>query len=99
MLNDVVHALVKNFMFGFGDFQEHENHRAEKGERDRTEQDDERVAKAVKLRGEDEKNQDDGEPEGGQELVAFDAELARFAGVIDRVTLRQNAWRLRPRGA
>ena len=76
-------------------FQEGENERAEHGQRDGAEEDDERIAEAVELRREDEKDEDEGEAEGGQEFVAFDAELARFAGVIDRVTFRQNLAPLR----
>ena len=61
-----------------------------KRQRNRAEQNDERIAEAVELRGQDEKDQDDGEHEDAAEFAAFDAQLARFAGVIDDVTGRQN---------
>ena len=90
MLIDVVQPLVKNLMFGFGSSEEHEDDRAEQGEWDRAEQNDERIAKAVELRREDEKDEDEGKAERGEELVALDAQLARLTCVINRVTLRQN---------
>ena len=58
-------------------------------------QDDERIAEAIELRREDEKDEDEGESKRGQELVALDAQLARLTRVINRVTLRQNLARLR----
>ena len=80
-------------------FQENEDQRAEERERDRAEKDDERIAEAVKLRGEHEKNQHDRERRRRAGIVALDPQLAGFAGVIDRVTLRQNLAPLRLRGA
>ena len=46
-----------------------------------------RIAEAVELRGEDEKDEDERQHERGQELVAFDAQLARLAGVINCCSL------------
>ena len=81
---------MKNGTFGLRHSQEGENERAEHGQRDGAKENDERIAETVELRREDEKDEDEGESERGQELVALDAQLARLAGVIDRVALGQN---------
>ena len=77
--------------------QEREEQRAEHRQRHRAEKNDERIAEAVELRGQDQKDQDNRERKDGAELAAFNAQLTRFAGVIDDVTFRQNFVRLRPR--
>ena len=66
MLSVVVQPSVKNFPIRH--FQEHENQRAEHRQRHGAEQDDERIAEAVELRGEHEKDQDDGEHEDAAEI-------------------------------
>jgi len=71
-------------------FQKSEEQRSEHGERHRAEQDDERIAEAVELRGEDEKNQNNREGERGKEFVSFSTQLTRVARVIEDVTFRQN---------
>ena len=74
-------------MSGPGILRKHENQRAEKRERHGAEQDDERIAEAVELRREHEENQDNSEQKRREEFAAFDAQLPRFAGIIDRVSL------------
>ena len=77
-----------------GHFQKGEDEGAEHGQRHGTEEYDQWIAEAVKLRREHEENQDDGEPERRQELVALHAELTRFARVINRVAFGKNLGRL-----
>ncbi len=74
-----------------GHFEEGENEGAEHGEGDGAEEDDERIAEAVELGGEDEENHDDGEGEGEKELRrALGAELAGFASVVEDVASGEN---------
>ena len=68
--------------------------RAEHRQRHRAEQNDERIAEAVELRGEHEKDQNDRQQKRRQKFVSLDAQLPRFAGVIEDVAFRQNLVRL-----
>ena len=90
MLNEVVQPLVKNGKFGFGSLRKMKMSAPNSASGTEPEQDDERIAEAIKLRREDEEDEDEREQHRGQELVAFGAQLPRFAGVIDLVTFRQN---------
>ena len=92
MLNEVVQLIREEFAERH--LQKHERPRAEQGERNRTEQNNERIAEAVELRGQDEKDQHDREQKARREICAFGAQLARFARIIDDVTFRQNVARL-----
>ena len=74
---------------GVGSY-EAEQQRAGKGERHGAEQDDERIAEALELRGQHEENEHHGKQQRRAQLVALDAELPRLAGVIDRVAFRQD---------
>src|SRR5205807_5357398 len=74
-------------------FQKHEETRAEHGERDRSQQNNERVAEAVELRGQDEKDQHKRKQKHAQKLAAFGAQLARLARVIEHITFRKNVAR------
>src|SRR5437660_12529841 len=67
-----------------------EKQRAEHRERDRTEQNDEWVAETVELRGEHQKDQHNGEYEGGKKFISLRAQLPRVAGVIENVAFGQN---------
>src|SRR5207244_13434707 len=71
-------------------FQEHEEARAEHGERDRSQQNNERIAEAVELRRQDEKDQHQRKQKHAQKLAAFGLQLARLARVIEHVTFWQN---------
>ena len=57
MLNVVVQPSVQNVQIRVGKLEEAEDHRAEHGQRDRAEQDDERIAEAVELRGQHQEDQ------------------------------------------
>src|SRR5260370_31816162 len=70
--------------------QKREKKRAEYGEGNRSQQNDERIAETVELCGQHQKDKDDGEPEDESELASLGAELARFTGVIEHVARRQN---------
>ena len=76
-----------------GHFQKTKHERAEHRERHGAEQNDQRIAEAVELRGEHEENQHDRQQECGQKFISFDAQLPRLAGVIDLITVRQNFFR------
>src|SRR4029453_12830845 len=58
------------------DFQKHEEPRAEHGERDRSQQNNKRIAEAVELRCQDEKDQHEREQKYSEKLAAFRAQLA-----------------------
>ena len=73
-----------------GHFQKGENQGPEEGQRDRTKEDDEWIAEAVELGGEDQKNKHEGQSKSGKKLVAFRPQLPRFAGVIDGVAGRHD---------
>ena len=88
MLNDVVQRSVKNCPNGI--FKKHEETRAEHGERDRSQQNNERIAEAVELRRQDEKDQHQRKQKHTQKLAAFGLQLARLARVIEHVTFWQN---------
>ena len=75
-------------------FQEAKDQGAENRERHGPGENDQRIAEAVELRREHEKDQHDRQAERGQELVPFNLELPRLAGVINLVALRQNFLRL-----
>ena len=75
-------------------FQKHEDTRAEHRERHRAEQNDERIAEAVELRRQDEKDQHERKQKHAQKFAAFGPQLTRLAGVIDDVTFWQNLVRL-----
>ena len=53
--------------------QKHEDGRAEQGQRHRAEQNDERIAEAVELRGQNQKDQDNREQEDAAEFVALES--------------------------
>ena len=88
MLNEVVQLSVKNFPNGI--FRNMKIAAPKQRQRHGAEQNDERIAEAVELRGEDQKDQNDREHEDAAEICAFDAQLTRAAGVIDDVTFRQD---------
>jgi hypothetical protein len=71
-------------------FEEAKDKRAEHRERDRAEQDDKGIPEAIELGGEHQEDEHQGEEQRGQEFASFDAELTRFAGIIELVALRQN---------
>src|SRR5206468_6654233 len=71
-------------------FQKHEETRAEHGERHRSQKNNERIAEAVDVRGQDEKDQHQRKQKHAQKLAAFGLQLARLASVIEHVTFRQN---------
>src|SRR6266498_3154717 len=71
-------------------FQKHEETRAEHGERNRSQENNERVAEAVELRSQDKKDQHQRKQKHAQKLAAFGLQLARLARVIEHVTFRQN---------
>ena len=73
-----------------GHFQEGEEQRAEQRQRHRTHKDDERVAKAVELGREDQKDQQQCENQRWQELAAFRAQLAGLARVIHHEARRHD---------
>ena len=73
-----------------GHFQKGENQGPEEGQRDRTKEDDEWIAEAVELGGEDQKNKHEGQSKSGEKLVAFRPQLARFPGIIDGVARRHD---------
>jgi len=75
-------------------FQESKKKSAENGEWNRAKQNNEGIAEAVELRGENEKDKHNGQHEDREKLASFGAQLARFASVIDNVTFRQNLVRL-----
>ena len=68
------------------------------GQRNRTGENDERIAEAFELRRQHQVNQHCREQEDAEELAAFDAKLARFTGVVDGESLRQNFLRFRSPG-
>ncbi len=70
--------------------EEAEDQRAEHGQRHRAQQDDQRIAEAVELGRQHEKDQHQRQHERRQELVAFDAQLAGFAGVVQLVAFGQD---------
>src|SRR5439155_20350652 len=70
-------------------FQKHEETRAEHGERNRTQQNNERVAEAVELRRQDEKDQHERKQKHSEEFAAFSAQLARLSRIIEHVTFRK----------
>ena len=76
-----------------GHLEEAEHQRAEHGQRHRAQQDDQRIAEAVELGRQHQEDQHQRQDEGGQELAAFDAQLAGFAGVIQLVALGQDLGR------
>ena len=90
MLSVVVQPLGPERDVGVGHLQEGEEERAEHGKRHRPGQDDEGIAKAVELGGQDQEDQDDGQVEGGEEFVPLDAQLTGLAGVVDDVSLGQD---------
>ena len=69
---------------------EREQERPGDSERDRTREDDERIAEALELGRQNQIDQDRREQEGREKAAALGPELARLAGVIDRETLRQD---------
>src|SRR5882757_1106651 len=71
-------------------FQEHEEASAEHGERNRSQENNERVAEAVELRRQDEKDQHQRKQKHAQKFATFGLQLARLASVIEHVTFRQN---------
>ena len=98
MFSVVVQPLVQNGHVLPRHLEKTEHQRAEHGQRHGPQQDDERVAEAVELRGQHEKDQNQRQREGGQEFVALGAQLAGFAGVIQLVTFRQDFARRRFQG-
>src|SRR5205814_1861037 len=72
-----------------GQAEEREDQRAAERERHRAGENDERIAEALELRREDEVDQDAGEQEHAKELGALGAELARLAGIVDRIAARE----------
>src|SRR5690606_21742031 len=73
-----------------GEVREGEDQRAEEGEGDGAEEYDERIAKALELRREEEIDGEDGDREDAGEGLALAPDLARLAGVVDRVVRRQD---------
>ena len=67
-----------------------EDQRAEDGERHRAKQNDQRIAEAVELRREHEKDQHQRQRERRQEFIALGAQLAGFTGVLQLVAFRQD---------
>ena len=70
--------------------QESEKQRAKHGERHRAEQNNEWIAEAVELSGENEKDQYDCERKSREKFIPLRAQLTRVARVIKDVTFRQN---------
>src|SRR5258707_789980 len=64
--------------------------RAKHRERHGAEDDDERIAEAVELRGQHEDDQNNREHERGQKFISFLAQKPRVAGVIQLVAAGQN---------
>ena len=93
MLSVVVQLSVKNFAKGH--LQKHEDTRAKHRQRNRAEENDQRIAEAVKLRGQDKENQHNREQENAEEFAAFHPQLAGAAGVIDDITRRAGSGALR----
>ncbi len=90
MLRVVVQPVGPEGNIGVRHLQEGEDQGAEHGQRHRAGQDDEGVAEAVELGGQHQKDQDNRQGEGRQERVAFAAQLARFAGIVDDIALGQD---------
>src|SRR6266404_3907007 len=83
-------ALSKKCNVRIRHLQESEKQRAKHGERHRAEQNNEWIAEAVELSGENEKDQYDCERKGREKFIALGPQLTRVAGVIEDVTFRQN---------
>ena len=77
-----------------GRAEEREEQRAGERERHRPREDNEWIAEALELRGEDQVDQDPGEEERAEELLPFGAQLPGLARVIDREALREDLLRL-----
>ena len=71
-----------------------EDERPEHGQRHGAGQDHEGIAKAVKLGREHQEDEHDGQGEHGQEPVAFGAELAGLAGIVQDIAPGQDRGRL-----
>src|SRR4029077_17343997 len=69
---------------------EGEQQRPGNSQRHRTCEDDERIAKALELRRQDQVNEDCRQQKSAEELAALNSELARFASIVDREALGES---------